>query len=142
MQPCPDCAKWKADYVLQGVDHSIVHLCKCGEDEIVSEGVPQVTHSIQEGWWCPKCGRIWAPSVESCKACLYAEENNLVEKHSEKDVNGMVYYTTFSGPDAGKYWAYDYLHERRDFVKQEHLCAYQLLGYQFTVRALPEGEDR
>ena len=33
MKPCPDCQKWKADYVLQGSDNSIVHLCKCGEED-------------------------------------------------------------------------------------------------------------
>ncbi len=22
------------------------------------------------GWECPKCGSVWAPSVEKCKECL------------------------------------------------------------------------
>ena len=37
MEPCPDCVKWRADYVLQGPDNSIVHLCKCREEPRINK---------------------------------------------------------------------------------------------------------
>ena len=39
MEPCPDCQKWRGDYVLMGEDNSIVHLCKCEEEKHWDRGV-------------------------------------------------------------------------------------------------------
>lgn len=38
------------------------------------------THKINEGWICPKCGRIYAPSITMCLPC-YNEQLDEIKKN-------------------------------------------------------------
>jgi len=45
---------------------------------------------MKKGWECPKCGRIIAPHIKTCQACLDAKEGIKKVGGGKEAKDGMI----------------------------------------------------
>lgn len=53
--------QWHRDGHLSAVDRAHARLAR--------KLVDQVAGRSSEGWVCPRCDRVWAPTIDRCKVC-------------------------------------------------------------------------
>lgn len=46
-------------------------------------GVPWCPVDVPSGWECPRCRRVWAPSVLACHYCPAPEQSSFIAKGAD-----------------------------------------------------------
>ena len=75
---CPRCGK-PYTYTGDPVDNIEDLICTCGrkKNKNIDQDFYLIEHdSINKGWVCPKCGRVFSPSTTECPYCNLRNNDN------------------------------------------------------------------
>lgn len=79
---CPKCGKpyiYVGDVPLGGFTKGLEPYCTCNENRYnITRDSSNIFVSGNQGWVCPKCGKVFSPSIFECWYCNSASVSSIV----------------------------------------------------------------